>query len=374
MTGATGFLGAFLLHDLLALTGADIYCLVRSENPESGRIKLQNNLESYGIWQERFKDRIIPVIGNLSQPLLGLAEQQFQKLACEMDIIYHSGALLHYTYPYSLLKPVNVLGTQEVLRLASTIKVKPIHYVSTIAVFESSAYYGKLVTELDPLEHSEEMHLAYSQSKWVGENLVTIAGERGLPICIYRPSLISGHSQTGVWNTDDVLCRLIKGYIQMESRPDVDFVSDMSPVDYVSKSIVYLSREKESLGKTFHLNAPQPIHWNRLFDWIKDFGYPIKKISYKNWQTQLEHIDSENPLYPLLPFFLSRRSDKQLTNSEVYEEARRPKVSCKKTLAALAGSSIICPPLDDKLLSTYFSYFIQSGFLKEPVFKTDFCE
>jgi thioester reductase-like protein len=367
LTGATGFLGAFLLRELLALTKADIYCLIRSENPESGQIKLQNNLEYYGIWQERFRGRIIPVMGDLSQPLLGLDEQKFQKLACEIDIIYHSGALLHYTYPYSQFKPVNVLGTQEVLRLASTIKVKPVHYVSTIAAFESSAYSGKVVTELERLEHSEEMYLGYSQSKWVAEKLVKIAGERGLPISIYRPPLISGHSQTGVWNTDDIFCRIIKGCIQMGCRPDPDIMWDMSPVDYVSESIVYLSRQKESFGKAFHLNNPQPIPWNRFFDMINDFGYPLQKISLNNWQTQLERIDRENPLYPLMPFFLTRRYDKQLTGMEMYEEARRPKVSCEKTLAALAATSITCAPVDDKLLSTYFSYFIQSKFLKNPV-------
>src|SRR5919202_243874 len=100
LTGATGFLGAFLFHALLEQTQADIYCLVRSENPEFCQIKLQKNFEYYGIWQEQYRGRIIPIRGDLSQPLLGLEEQKFQKLACEIDIIYHSGALLHYTYPY----------------------------------------------------------------------------------------------------------------------------------------------------------------------------------------------------------------------------------------------------------------------------------
>jgi hypothetical protein len=108
------------------------------------------------------------------------------------------------------------------------------------------------------------------------------------------------------------------------------------------------------------------MHWSQLLDWINDFGYPLQKISHKNWQTQLEHIDSENSLYPLVPVFLSKQSDKQLTTVEVYEQARKPKVSCEKTIAALAGSSITCPPIDDKLLRTYFSYFIQSGFMKSP--------
>ncbi len=69
LTGATGFVGAFLLDELLRQTQADIYCLVRSTDAESGKQRLQNHLESYLLWNESFSDRIIPVVGDLSQPL-----------------------------------------------------------------------------------------------------------------------------------------------------------------------------------------------------------------------------------------------------------------------------------------------------------------
>lgn len=354
LTGATGFLGAFLLHELLLKTQANIYCLVRSTDDASAKMRIQNNLESYGIWHEDFADRIIPVLGDLSQPLLGLSLQYFQKMSSIIDVIYHNAAWINYVYPYSALKPTNVLETQEILRLASFVKIKPVHYISTIAVFESSAYWGKVVTESDQLAHSEGMKLAYSQSKWVAEKLVSRAQNRGIPVSIYRPPFISGHSQTGAWYKDDMICRTIFGCIQMGSMTDITDTLDLAPVDYLSQSIVYLSGQKDSLGKAFHLNNPQPISWRELTDFICSLGYQLEHIAYKDWQIQLNHSvrSKQNPLYHLLPFY--QKQHQQSTN---------PKISCLATQNALAESSIVCPPVNAQLLNTYFCYFIRSGWL-----------
>jgi acyl carrier protein len=131
LTGATGFLGSFLLYELLQQTQADIYCLVRAETIDSGKKKILSSLKSYLLWDESFSQRIIPAIGDLSKPLLGLSKTLFQQLAGQVDVIYHNGALVNSTYPYSVLKASNVLGTQEVLRLASLVRVKPVHFTST---------------------------------------------------------------------------------------------------------------------------------------------------------------------------------------------------------------------------------------------------
>ncbi|NET52721.1 MAG: hypothetical protein F6K09_29805 [Merismopedia sp. SIO2A8] len=92
---------------------------MRANSTELAWDKLQNCLKSYLLWQEGFKSRIIPVIGDLSKPFLSISEEQFHKLADKIDVIYHNGAWVHHASPYSLLKATNVLGTQEVLRLAS---------------------------------------------------------------------------------------------------------------------------------------------------------------------------------------------------------------------------------------------------------------
>jgi len=365
LTGGTGFLGAFLIQELLEQTSADIYCLVRGDDITAGKQKLQKNLESYGLWDEEFSPRIIPVLGDLSLPHLGISTEGFEMLAANVDSIYHSAAMLNYVYPYPALKAANVLGTQEVLRMASLFKVKPVHYVSSVAVFESSAYAGQVVKEDDDFQHWEGIFLGYSQTKWVAEKLVKLAGERGIPVTIHRPPLISGDSRTGACNTDDFINLVIKGCIQMGCFPDVDYMLDASPVDYVSKAIVYLSRQEESIGKAFHLQHPQPKPLSYLVDWISSMGFPVEMIPYEQWQAKLIHdlSSADNPLYTLRPFLLEKWSDEQITIPDLYLQSRRPKISCEETLNALAGSGIVCHPFDSQLLMTHSAFLIQNGFL-----------
>jgi len=366
LTGATGFLGSFLLYELLHQTGADIYCLVRSENIESGRKKIKSSLESYLLWDESCSRRIIPVIGDLSQPLLGISPEQFQLLASQLHVIYHNGASVNFTYPYSALKAPNVLGTQEVLRLASLVKIKPVHFISTISVFSPSKSGVSLIREQDGIDDAKMPSSGYVQSKWVAEKLVTIARERGLPVCIYRPGRISGHSKTGACNPNDHTYRTIKGCIQLGSMPNEDMQLNLSPVDYVSQAIVYLSKQKDSLGKAFHPINPQALQLSEMASYIRSLGYPIELVSYDKWRSQLINAvdSSENALYPLISIFSEAASTANDTNSQV---SQLPQIDCQNTLTGLAETSIVCPPVDAELLSTYFSYLIQTGFLNPPL-------
>lgn len=359
LTGATGFIGAFLLRELLQQTRANIYCLVRAADVEAGQQRIQRHLESYLLWQQGFGSRIIPVVGDLAQPYLGLSSQQFQTLASQIDIVYHSGALVNFVYPYYKLKPTNVLGTQEVLRLA-TQKAVPVHYISTLSVFDVlNCYDSQLIREEEELDHSECLLNGYTQSKWVAERLVTIARARGLPVCIYRPGPVIGDSRTGIWNTNDYVCRFIKGCIQLGGMPDQDKVWRLTPVDYVVKAIVHLSRQPTSQGKAFHILTPHHLHQSQLADWVRFLGYELQQISYDQWLAKLIKVAARSPdhaLYPLLPFLMEQAS---MTDGE-------PQFDCQNLLDGLAGTAIFCPPVDVKLLSTYFSYFIRSGFLEPP--------
>lgn len=354
LTGATGFLGAFLLHELLQQTRADIYCLVRASTPAEGAKSLQRTLELYSLWDAPLDSRIIPVVGDLARPLLGLSAEQFQALATKVDVIYHNGALVNFIYPYSALKATNVLGTQEILRLASRHHVKPVHFVSTLSVFLSSdALAGAVVREDDSLDEDARLYGGYAQSKWVAEQLVMIARSRGLPVCIYRPGLITGDSQTGVWNTNDFASRVIQSCIQLGSVPDLDTTVDLVSVDYVSRAITYLSRQNTSLGKAFHLANPQPVRANDVVQWLRACGYPLRQMSYDQWYAALTDSDDWNQT--LLPFLLPEQI--------LLEQLRPPKIDCHNTVSGLAESDLACPLVDVPLLQTYLSYFQRIGFL-----------
>jgi amino acid adenylation domain-containing protein/thioester reductase-like protein len=364
LTGATGFIGAFLLNELLSKTKASIHCLVRASSFEEGRYRIQSNLERYSLWHEDWSCRIIPVVGDLSQPYLGLSCQEFCELAGKLDLIYHSGALINLVYPYALLRAVNVLGTQEVLRLASQVKVTPVHYISTLDVFQSPSYFGKeVIREDEDLAHSDGFFNGYAQSKWVAEKLVMAARDRGIPVCVYRPGMITGHSQTGVSQTNDLMCRLIKGMIQLNAAPLLERKINMTPVDYVSKAIVHLSRQPESIGKTFHLLNPHPLHLSQLVSVMHILGYPIQQIPYEMWQSKLldPELSQTNALSPLSSL-LTEKSEKQQTyletsllSSQVHD--------CQNTINGLLGTSIVCPPVGGQLLKAYFSFLVRSGFL-----------
>lgn len=369
LTGATGFVGAFLLYELLQQTSAEVYCLVRAHSTEFARDKLRNCLKSYLLWEESFTSRIIPVAGDLSQPLLGLSQEQFDQLANKIEAIYHNGAWVHHASPYSLLKATNVLGTQEVLKLACKVQAKPVHFISATSVFPGVSNSGvNVIREQDNIDNGQVPFGGYNQSKWVAEKLVNAAGDRGLPVCIYRLGRISGHSKTGVFNVNDFLYRLIIGCVQLGSIPNSEMMQDIIPVDYASKAIVHLSKQQTSWGKAFHLVHPHPVSSNLFFEKLRSLGYPIQQLSYKQWYTQLLNIAEHSPehaLYPLISLLPGKNSQAQPSNSSVV------KFDCQNTLNGLTGTSITCPPIDEELLSTYFSYLIHSGVLAPPPISHD---
>jgi thioester reductase-like protein len=388
LTGATGFLGAFLLHELLQQTQADIYCLVRCSNLGEGQQRIQSNFESYLPSSEYQSSRIIPVAGDLSQPLLGLSAQQFATLAGKTEAIYHNGAAVNWIYSYNKLKSTNVLGTQEVLRLASHTKVKPVHFVSSLSVFPLVGNNGKVIREQDTIDHGGVLYGGYTQSKWVAEKLVTIARSKGLPIAIYRPGLIIGDSQTGAWNTDDFMSRMIKSWVELKGMPYLDGATDMTPVDYVSRAIVHLSKSKRSLGKVFHLSNPRRVHGRELISWIRSFGYPIEYMPYEQWRAKLLNLaghSRENAVYSLMPLFSMKVPGKTpssgsgmptFDDQDTIDRIGRIIATQYATLSVrfddqntrdgLAGTSIMCPPVDAALFTRYFSYFVRTGFLQAP--------
>ncbi|AFZ36193.1 thioester reductase domain protein [Stanieria cyanosphaera PCC 7437] len=362
LTGATGFLGAFLLNELLQQTSADIYYLIRAENINLAQERIENKLKSYLLWDESFSQRIIPVVGDLSQPLLGLSKDYFAKLASLIDVIYHNGAWVNFTYPYSQLKAANVLGTQEVLRLAVQNKLKPVHFISTIGVVSAADRKLLTIQEDTSIDHSEQIDSGYTQSKWVAEKLVTIARDRGIPISIYRPGRISGHSKTGVCNPDDHTFRMIRGCIQLGSVFQEDSLVNLTPIDYAVRAIAHLSSQPESLGKTFHIFNPQPTPWQEVVDSVISLGYPLQQLDYQQWRKQLlttVERHSDHPLSPLISTF----TENETTNPE---ETINQKLDAHNTNSGLTGTSIICPPCDRYLINTYLSYLINKSYLKQP--------
>jgi myxalamid-type nonribosomal peptide synthetase MxaA len=346
LTGATGFLGPFLLAELLRSSDARIHCLVRAGSEQQGRARLQRNLAAQGL-TDIDPTRLRIVLGDLALPGLGLSEETLSELAAQMDAIIHNGAQVNYLYPYHALKASNVDATECLLGLAARTRVKPLHFVSTINVL-----YRFPPPDHDIVWFEEDIppatHLStdgYVQSKWVAEQRVLEARRRGLPAFIYRPNTVAGHSRTGAWNTQALACRVLRACVALGAAPDLTVPFNLTPVDYVAQALVHLALHARPPRAAFHLVNPQPAPWSDLVRWLGDAGYPLELLPYETWRkAALAHV----PGLPPHALLVEQRFD------------------CRNTETGLAGTAIRCPPIDGGLIAAYCRWLVDQGALTPP--------
>lgn len=291
LTGVTGYLGAFLLNDLLESTSAQIICLVRFGHPTlegqpEAVARIRKNLLDLGLWRDSIMERVEILPGNLSLDRFGLSHEEFDDLASRVQVIVHAAAAVNLVYPYAALQKANVEGTREIIRLACK-SGATLQYVSTNGVLPPSGKEGWPEDTILPVEDvPEKLPDGYGQTKWVAEQLVLEAGRRGLPVKIHRAGTISGHSTTGASNAWDLLSAIIVESIRLGYAPDVDgWRAEMTPVDFVSKSIIHLSSQIASQQTIFHLGDPDPITIRSVFDQLEQLGYPTNPLSWDEWVT-----------------------------------------------------------------------------------------
>ncbi len=330
LTGGTGFIGPFLMKSLLEQTRANVYVLVRSSDERQGRQRLRAAMESMGPCaaglMEMFEARVIPVCGDLGQAQLGLTQDVWDLLANEIDTVFHNGATVNYLLNYDRMRDANVLGTNEVLRLAFERRPKSFNYVSTTFVFGWAV--KKVLYETDHNEDMELLDFGYSQSKWVAEQVVMDARRHGLATRIFRPALVSP-SVTGGGNNFDIAVRLVAFMVNhgigVDALNQVSFV----PADITANNIVAISTTPGTVNKTYHVVRDDYANMLDITDLItKATGRQFEVFSLRGFVPELiRRCRKEDLLYPLLDFLvgsvdnISSMEFKRYDNSS-YQTAR----------------------------------------------------
>ena len=358
LTGATGFLGAFLIDGLLREMEAEIHCLVRPKGSDP-MVQISQNLSRYGIErsEEDLARRVIPVAGDLGEPSLGLSEEDFDELAREVDAVIHAGAMVNLVYPYQALAAANVGGTREVLRLACRHKTKPLHHVSTNGIFPSDGRLCQEDADLDALADARDD--GYGQSKWVAEKLVWQAAERGLPVRVYRPGNVAGHSETGASNSRDLLGVIVVESLRLGAAPEIEgWRLEMTPVDFVTGAMLSIAGESETVGGVFHLANPDPPLASEVFDVFAGLGYELERLPYPEWLEALreEPPRDDDPVGGVLRG--SAPAEQEIRDPNTYDDAN--------TRRALEGGGVVRPEIDGELLESYVRYFAQNGWVEAP--------
>ncbi|WP_322858707.1 thioester reductase domain-containing protein [Mycobacterium europaeum] len=312
LTGATGFLGPFLIASLLGRTSYTVHALVRATDSGHGLDRIVASLRKARLWspalEAQARERVRVVCGDLAEPQLGLGEAGFRRLADSVDAVVHNGALVNYVRTYDALRPANVAGTHELLRLAMTGHRKTFHLVSSTFIYGWSV--KPVVGESDANLEMNALDFGYSQTKWVAEQLAFAARRQGLDVRIFRPSLISP-TGAGFGSQDDILVRTVAFMIEHGVAADALNQLSLLPADLIADHIVALMDLPAEAGTVFNMTADDYYNLTDITRVLSErYGYRFDYHDIGSFAAEMNRrCTPRDPIYPLVDF-LTRSADK----------------------------------------------------------------
>lgn len=357
VTGATGFIGGRLVERMLEQHDGTIHCLVRE--PSLGKLELRMD-----DWGPDAEQRVVPVIGDLAEPRLGLSDADLDLLReAGVDQVVHLAAIYDLTADAQSQQRANVDGTRHVVQVANALGAR-LHHVSSIA---AGGLYDGTFTEDTPLEEVERgLDDPYFSTKHDAERVVRREAE--VPWRVYRPSIVVGDSRTGEIDKVDgpyYFFRLMKllgdrlpGWLPLLA-PEGGTIN-IVPVDYVVAAmdhIVHLE-DDEWDGRAYHLVDPHPHTVGQLLDMIADATdgprFPMRvDVGMLDVVPDAVRavVGAVTPVAGTLRLLL----DQVGIPVEVLKFLDWPTTYADdNTRAALAGSDITCPPLHTYLERIYY--------------------
>ncbi|WP_319453595.1 MULTISPECIES: carboxylic acid reductase [unclassified Mycobacterium] len=334
LTGATGFLGRYLLLDWLErmhLVGGKVIALVRAKDIDAAEQRLDATFDSgdpklLQHYRALAAEHLEVLAGDKGDANLGLEHAIWQRLANTVDLIVDPAALVNHVLPYSQLFGPNVVGTAELIRIALTTRIKPYVYVSTIGVGDGIAA-GTFVEETDVRQMSATRTVGdnyangYGNSKWGGEVLLREAHDlAGLPVSVFRCDMIMADTtHAGQLNVPDMFTRMMLSVVATGIAPNSFYELDAGgsrqrahfdglPVEFIADAISTLGADVVEGFETYHVMNPYDdgISMDTFVDWLVEAGYPIARVpGYAPWlerfETSLRALPEKQRQASLLP-------------------------------------------------------------------------
>jgi NAD(P)-dependent dehydrogenase (short-subunit alcohol dehydrogenase family) len=250
VTGGTGFIGRHLIERLLANREGQIHVLVREGSTE----RLQELIERWGQ-----PDRIVPLVGDITEPKLGLSDEKVAELEGKVDHFFHLAAMYDMTADSDTNLKLNVGGTRNAIDLANAIQAGTFHHTSSIAAAgqHKGLFREDMFDEGQPLEHP------YHRTKFESEKLARTLVEGNWRV--YRPAIVVGHSETGEMDKIDGPYYFFKAIQKVRHYlpewfplvgPELGY-TNIVPVDYVAGAIDHIAHQPGLDGQAFHLANPR---------------------------------------------------------------------------------------------------------------------
>ncbi|KAK9875945.1 hypothetical protein WA026_011047 [Henosepilachna vigintioctopunctata] len=323
ITGGTGFVGKLLTEKLLR-TCKDIdtiYLIVRykkGKSPEERLIeifsdKIFSELEKT---QPKFRNRIIPITGDISLPQLGINDAERQILVHKVNVIFHAAATVRFDEKLRLATAINIVGTRELMDLAHEChNLSSLVYVSTAfsncpnEQINEEIYNTRYSVEelLKIINTKSDRHLdnntaeicgkwpnTYTFTKAIAENIVQ-ENRKGVTTCIFRPGIITSTYKEPLKSWIDNLYGPMGAVVGVGTgvlrsfHCDAEKVADIVPADYVINGIIAaayqnnLKRQGELTIYNYVSSPENPLTWGDFQDLAIHYGMrtpSIKSVWY----------------------------------------------------------------------------------------------
>ncbi|OWR30108.1 non-ribosomal peptide synthetase [Saccharibacillus sp. O23] len=364
LTGATGYVGAHLLGDMLKHTDWNVYAVVRGDDDAQAARRVRSKLAFY--FGESELDGLMPRLtvlhGDLSEERMGLTEEAYALLEQETDAIVHAAATVKHYGSYEDFKRHNVEATERLLRLAGSPRRKDFHHISTLGVAtgvipqRQEAFFGEYDLDL-----GQEYENYYAKTKFEAEVLVTKAREEGLNTSIYRLGNVVFHSETGRFQEnigENAFYTMMQSFVRLGMMPEMAPDTDFSYVDGISRAILLLMQPESLQNQIFHLMNPNLESMHRILG-QSAIGGEVKTMEFAKFVDEITEK------------FLARESleeiDKIMLHYGWLESAQiqtRFEIAVNRTLAYLEHLGFVWKPMDETLIARMTDYVKETGFIK----------
>jgi pyochelin synthetase len=258
LTGATGWLGAHLLRELLDQSQARIVCPVRASSAAQAQERIRANLARQGlVLSDAQARRISAIPADLALPRFGLDGSAWLGLCQDVDRIFHAAASVDTVGDYASLRAANVLPIVDLLRLALAHHAKPVVFASTLAVCIRRSQQGFVIRTEETLSADPDgLVVGYAQSKWVAEQLLWAASARGLEVQLFRIPHVLPAMHGPELNQNNILGSLLSVAAKVPALPDWgDSRVDGICVDRIAPVMVCEGLQAAPASAVIHLVA-----------------------------------------------------------------------------------------------------------------------
>ncbi len=308
LLGATGFVGVHLLHEVLANTAANVHVLVRpgGAGPAERLRAAYTRFFSDEDFQ-RHEPRIHLVVGDAAQPQFGLAEQEYERLAGQIDGVLNSAGKVDHVGRRDDFVGPNVSAVRHVLEFAATGITKDVHHVSTRGVMGLMPGGHEIFTEFDDNLGQQPVN-AYTDTKLEAELLLHEARRAGQVVTIYRLNAITGDSDTGTFqeNIDQNAFYLqLRALYRFACLPQGDLrLWDFTPVDAASRRLVAMMGHRSLHGQTYHLLRPTKVGVPEFAAAFRAMGQEKSLVTVAEFMDYLAENYDGSPVTPFVREFV----------------------------------------------------------------------